>query len=118
MTTQKLVKTCKQIAEKLNITYHQFEPDDKRYKIDHAFASGIDEIFMCGYTSDSIYLACFFHELGHCLSAQYLEEFDSKYEQEARAWELGLYHMYLHGFKINTEMLMFMSEQLQTYMSK
>jgi len=104
---------CKELAERLNITYIKLPKDHGRYRVDTA-ASIFDEIRMCDYTSVDIYLVCFYHELGHILVTRDNVSFLSKFERELHAWKYGLRELE-KSYNVTYEMVNFMLDALLTY---
>ena len=104
---------CRAIARRHGITYTKLPPEHNGYLVDAA-ASTSDEIMMFDYTSEDIYLASFFHELGHIFLARKGMKYETKLEQELLAWEFGFNEM-INYFPITPHVVRFAMNAVLTY---
>lgn len=111
-----MLKEIKKIADKYKIELHlDNENCDKNYG-----ASSGNEIFLGVFDNLEIMMVAFFHELGHCLSNEYIFKRGfsmSTLSAEGTAWELGLGIAFEHGYQWDyySEPMRWARKQLRSY---
>ncbi len=112
------------IASNYGIRVYKIEPgeivsefDGKDVYINQAYCGGRDEIFIGIYEDKDAEIACFFHELGHCITPN-LEKYDEntlKFHYELDAWMVGLTEAYKYGYLMKPETFKYMVQGINSY---